>query len=143
KGRRARLPAPVESRWCEPGHPQTRSAVGTVLRSRRPSPCRRDVPRGYLLSKGLDLARWPACLQPVPGGNQFRLMNLGPCFHESALPLGKAAADELDRIDGEDANIILIVRVEVRSMVGRRRLGKHANDDPEESGDLWHRLPRM
>jgi len=82
-------------------------------------------------------------LQPVPGCKQFSLMNLGPCFHESALLLGKAAADELDRIDGEDANIILIVRVEVRSMVGRRRLGKHANDDPEESGDLWHRLPRM
>jgi hypothetical protein len=88
-----------------------------VPRSRRPSPCRRDVPRGYLLPKGLDLARWPACLQPIPGCKRFSLMNLDPCFHEPALPLGEATADDLNRIDGEDADIILIVRVEVRSMV--------------------------
>jgi hypothetical protein len=32
----------------------------------------------------------------------------------------------------------LVVRVEVRSMVGRCRLGEHADDDPKESGDLRH-----
>ena len=49
-------------------------------------------------------------------------MNLRPRFDESALSLGKTAADELDGIDGKYADIILIVRVEVRTMVGRRRL---------------------
>jgi hypothetical protein len=47
-------------------------------------------------------------------------MNLGPCFHQAALPLGKIAADELDCIDSEDTDVILVVRMEVRSMVGRR-----------------------
>ena len=45
-------------------------------------------------------------------------MNLGPCFHQAALPLGKLAADELDCIDSEDTDVILIVRMEVRSVVG-------------------------
>ncbi len=65
-------------------------------------------------------------------------MNLGPRFHEPTLPLRKITADELNAVDREDADVILIVRMKVRSMVGRCRLGEHANDDPKESGDLWH-----
>jgi hypothetical protein len=65
-------------------------------------------------------------------------MNFGPRFHEPARPLRKIAADELDGVDREDTDLILIVRMEVRSMVWRCRLGEHADDDPKESGDLWH-----
>ena len=65
-------------------------------------------------------------------------MNLGPRFHEAALSLRKIAADEFDGVDREDTDVILIVRMEVRSMVGRRRLGEHADDDPKEAGNLWH-----
>jgi len=46
-------------------------------------------------------------------------MNLGPCLHETALPLGKIAADELDCSDREDTDVTLVVRMEVRPMVGR------------------------
>ncbi len=82
-------------------------------------------------------------MQSIPGGKQFSVMDLDPCFHESALPVGEAATDELRRIDGKDTDVILIVRVKMWPMVRRRGLGKHADDDPEESGDLWHGLPRI
>ena len=65
-------------------------------------------------------------------------MNLGPCLHETALPLGKIAADELDGIDRKDTDVILVVRMEVWSMMRRRRFGEHADDDPKEPGNLWH-----
>jgi hypothetical protein len=77
-------------------------------------------------------------LQTFPSGEQFSVMNLRPCFHEPPLPLREVASDELNRIDRKDANPILVVRMKVRAMVGRRRLGEHTDDDPEESGDLWH-----
>src|SRR2546428_13901239 len=41
----------------------------------------------------------------------------------------------------EDADIVLVVRMEVRPVVRRRRLGKHADDDFKEPRDLWHRRP--
>ena len=62
-------------------------------------------------------------------------MNFGPRFHEPALPLRKIAADELDGVDREDTDLILILRMEVRSMVWRCRLaisregGAEARDD--------------
>jgi len=59
----------------------------------------------YLLPEGLDLARRPTCLQPIPGGEQLGLMNLGPRLDEAALPLGKVAPDEFDRVDREDTDI--------------------------------------
>ena len=90
------------------------------------------------LAKGLDLAWRPTCLEPVPGREQLRLVDLSPRFHEAALLLTEATANELDRINREDADIILIVRMEVSSMVRLRRLGEHTDNDPEESGDLWH-----
>ena len=65
-------------------------------------------------------------------------MNLGPCFHQAALPLGKIAADELDCIDSEDTDVILLVCMKVRSVVRRSRFGEHADDDPKEPGNLWY-----
>ena len=69
---------------------------------------------------------------------QLSLMNFCPCFHKPSLPLRQAASDEFDRIDREDPDVVLIIGMEVRAMVRRRGLGEHADDDPEESGDLWH-----
>jgi hypothetical protein len=65
-------------------------------------------------------------------------MDFAPRFDEATLLLMKATANELDGVDCEDTDVILVVRMEVRSMVGRSRLGEHADDDPEESGDLRH-----
>jgi hypothetical protein len=91
-----------------------------------------------LLSQRLDLAGRSACLEVVPGGEQLDPMDFTPRFHEPALRLVKTTTNELEGVDREDTGVILIVRVEVRSMVGRCGLGEHANDDPEESGDLRH-----
>ncbi len=65
----------------------------------------------YLLPEWFNLVRRPARLQAFPGGEQLGLMNLGPCFHEPPLPLRKSPSDHFDRINGEDANIVLIIRM--------------------------------
>jgi hypothetical protein len=57
-------------------------------------------------------------------------VDFGPSFDEATLLLMKATADELDGVDCEDTDVILVVRMEVRSTVGRSRLGEHADDDP-------------
>jgi hypothetical protein len=44
-------------------------------------------------------------------------MNFRPCFNEPALPLGKIATNELDRVDREDTDLILIIGMDVRPMV--------------------------
>jgi hypothetical protein len=36
-------------------------------------------------------------------------MNLGPCLHKPPLSLRKAASDSLNRVDREDADLVLIV----------------------------------
>jgi hypothetical protein len=54
--------------------------------------------------------------------------------NQPKLPPWKVAGDELDQIHREDVDPILIVRVEVRPMMWSGGLGKHADDDPEESG---------
>jgi hypothetical protein len=51
-----------------------------------------------------------------------------PRLDEPALPPGKLTTDELDRVDREDADVVLVVRVEVWSVVRRRGFGKHPND---------------
>lgn len=45
-------------------------------------------------------------------------MDLGPGFDESPLCPRELTADHLNGIDSEDRGRILVVRVEVRSMVG-------------------------
>jgi hypothetical protein len=92
----------------------------------------------HSLSKRLDLSGRSTCLESIPSGQELGLMDFAPRFHEPALLLMKTAANELDGIDREDADVILIVRMEMRSMVGCRWFGEHTDDDPEESSDLWH-----
>jgi hypothetical protein len=66
-------------------------------------------------------------------------MNLCPCFNEPELPLRKSTINELDRVDRNDADLVLIVGVDMGPMMGRGRLSKHANDDAKEPGELGHR----
>jgi hypothetical protein len=51
----------------------------------------------------------------------------------------KLAADELDRIDSKNADLILIKGMKVGPMVRGQGLSKHPNDDTEEAGELGHR----
>jgi len=44
-------------------------------------------------------------------------MKLGPRFHESLLSSGQGACEGLDRIESEDPDIFLIVRVEMGKVV--------------------------
>jgi hypothetical protein len=51
----------------------------------------------------------------------------------------KLAADELDRIDSKNADLILTKGMKVGPMVRGQGFGKHPNDDTEEAGELGHR----
>ena len=48
---------------------------------------------------------------------QFRPVNLGPCLDEPLLRLRQAAAQALNGVHREDSRLVLIVRVEMRSVV--------------------------
>jgi hypothetical protein len=65
-----------------------------------------------------------------------------PRLDEPALPPGKLTTDELDRVDREDADVILIVRVEVWSVVRSRGFGKHPNDDSDLGARTREAAPR-
>ena len=54
--------------------------------------------------------------------------------------LGKRqlACNELDDVDGVDADGLLVVRMKVRSVMLPTSLDEHANDDAVEPRDLWH-----
>jgi hypothetical protein len=54
------------------------------------------------LSKRFDLEGRPSSLKSLPVLKEFRLVNLGPCFHEAALALRQIAAEHLDGIKGEN-----------------------------------------
>lgn len=90
------------------------------------------------LVKRLDPAWRPTRLEPIPGSEQLRLMDLSPCLHKAALSLTKATANELDGIDREDADVILMISVEVGSVMWPCGLGEHTDDDAKEPGNLWH-----
>jgi hypothetical protein len=47
-----------------------------------------------------------------------------------------SSTDEIDRIDRKNSRVLLMVGGEEWPVMRRRRLGEHANDDPEEAGDL-------
>ena len=63
------------------------------------------------------------------------MVDLGPCLHEPPLSPRQLAADELDRIDSKNADLILIEGMKVGPMVRGQRLGEHrqraALDTPE------------
>ena len=56
-------------------------------------------------------------MQQLPIRLQFSPVNLGPRLNEPKLRLGKTAPQALDRIHREHRRLILIVRVEVRSVM--------------------------
>jgi hypothetical protein len=58
------------------------------------------------------------------------MVDLGPCLDEPALSPRKLATDELDTVDGEDADIVLVERVHVWPVVRgapRRTVGARSS----------------
>ena len=90
------------------------------------------------LTQRIDLEGCSTGLKPSPVFTQFDFVDLGPSFDEPSLPRRQATSEKLDRIDGVDRCRVLVVRVEVWAMVLGGRFREHADDDPEEAGDLRH-----
>ena len=61
-----------------------------------------------------------------------------PYINQTLLPRGKRPCDQRYRVETEDADILLIVSMQVRQVVWAADLGVHANDDSEEPADLGH-----
>jgi hypothetical protein len=71
-------------------------------------------------------------------GQQLVSMQLSPSLNQSLLPLGQCSGDEINRIDRENAHLILIVGVKVSFVMTTADLDEHANDDPIETTQLRH-----
>jgi hypothetical protein len=67
-------------------------------------------------------------------------MKLCPGQNKALLAPRKGTSQTLDLADIVDSHIVLIVRVEVRHMILSSGLDEHANDNSEESRNLWHYL---
>lgn len=67
-------------------------------------------------------------------------MKFGPSFHEALLALRETPSDQLRWLHSINGDVLLIIRVEVRKMVRRVRLGEHSNDDSEEAAQFGHRM---
>ena len=70
-----------------------------------------DYLSGSILTGG-----WPDCKRSQSCCNSVS-MNLRPGLDEPLLRLGQAAAEALDRVDGEDGRVVLVIRVKVRAMM--------------------------
>lgn len=77
-------------------------------------------------------------LQEIPIALKFFAMNLRPGLDEPLLGSSQAATEALDRIDGEDCSLILIVRMKMRPTVGAAYLDKHSDDDSKKPRQLRH-----
>ena len=88
--------------------------------------------------EGFNRARPPSGLEKFPILPELLLMKLGPRLDESPLLLREGSGNKLNWIDPEHRHPILVVRMEVRCLVGSASLCKHPDDDPEEARDLGH-----
>jgi hypothetical protein len=79
-----------------------------------------------------------ARLQEIPVRLQLRSVDFGPRFDKPPLWDWKTSSKTLDRVYRKNGGVLLIVRVEVRPMVLASGFNEHANDDPEETGELRH-----
>lgn len=61
-----------------------------------------------------------------------------PVFHQLSLAPGERTRHYLDRINAVDRYIILVVSVEMRAMMRCASFPVHADDDTEETADLWY-----
>jgi hypothetical protein len=84
------------------------------------------------LPERLDLEGRLAGLQEIPICLQLRAVNLGPRLDQALLRLRQAAAETLDVVHREDRSLVLVVRVEVRSVMLPAGFDEHSDDDPEE-----------
>ena len=71
-------------------------------------------------------------MQEIPVLLQFRSVDFRSRLDESPLRDGQATSQTFDRVHSEDGRVVLVVRVEMRSMVLAAGFDEHSDDDPEE-----------
>jgi len=93
---------------------------------------------GHALPEWFDLDGRLAGLQELPVVLQFQAVDLGSCLDEPLLRLWQAATEALNGVHREDSRLVLIVRVEMRSVVLPASLDEHPDDDPKEPREFRH-----
>jgi hypothetical protein len=93
---------------------------------------------GHGLPEWLDLDGRLTGLQEIPIVLQFGAVDLRPSLDQPLLRLWQASAQTLNRVHGEDRRMVLVVRVEMRSMVLRAGFDEHPDDYPEKPRQFWH-----
>lgn len=69
---------------------------------------------------------------------QLRAVNFRPSLNQPLLRLGQAAAKTLDRFNGEDRSMVLVIRMEMCAVVRTASFDEHPDHDPEEPRDFRH-----
>jgi hypothetical protein len=65
-------------------------------------------------------------------------MQLAPSLDEPLLPLREPSGDDFQRIQSVNSRRILVIRMKMGTVMRRKRLDIHPNDDTEESCQLGH-----
>jgi hypothetical protein len=92
------------------------------------------------LPQWLNLDRRLTGLQQGPIVLKFVPMDFHPGSDEPFLRLGQGAAKTLDRVNGENGRMFLVIRVEMGPMVRLAGLDVHSDDDSEKSREFRHPL---
>ena len=87
-----------------------------------------------------DLHGRMAGLQKLAIHPKFLTMEFAPRLDQPALRSGQAAADAFNRIDGVGRCRVQVVRMKAWPVKRGSRFHEHVNRDPEETGNLRHRL---
>jgi hypothetical protein len=74
----------------------------------------------------------------VPIGQQLFVVKFRPGFYQALLASREFSGDLVDGIKAEDRDIVLVIRVEVRTVMWGTDFHVHTNDDAKKTAKLWH-----
>ena len=72
-------------------------------------------------------------MQQIPIALELSPVDFGPCLDQSLLRPREAPAQALERVQGEDRSLFLVLRVEVPPVMRITSAEEHPNDDARES----------
>jgi hypothetical protein len=79
-------------------------------------------------------------LQPLPIRREFVSVQFCPGYDQPVLAARESATDQLNGVNAINTNSVLVVRMEMRPVMGCTRFGIHTNNDPEKACNFWHEL---
>jgi hypothetical protein len=83
---------------------------------------------------------WLPGLQPLPIRQEFVVVSFRPGFDQPMLASREDATDQLKSVNTVNANRILVVCMEMRSVMRGTRFSIHANNNSKKARKFWHEI---